>query len=209
MARVIETTAYKFSELSENAKEKARDWWRQHVFSDNNDWDCIYEDAATIADLMGIDLRQRRVELMNGSIRYDPCIYFSGFSSQGDGACFEGTYRYRKGSVKAIKKHAPKDKELHRIVEELFDMQKRAKWTITATMEHRGHYNHSGCMVVGVDMDVRGLIPVGGVTQCMRDFADWIYDQLRKEYEYQMSDEQVDETLIANEYEFDEDGDRI
>jgi hypothetical protein len=64
-------------------------------------------------------------------------------------------------------------------------------------------------MVVGVDMDVRGLIPVGGVTQCMRDFADWIYDQLRKEYEYQMSDEQVDETLIANEYEFDEDGDRI
>jgi hypothetical protein len=27
MARVIETTAYKFSELSENAKEKARDWY--------------------------------------------------------------------------------------------------------------------------------------------------------------------------------------
>jgi hypothetical protein len=32
---------------------------------------------------------------------------------------------------------------------------------------------------------------------------------LQKEYEYLMSDEQVDESIMANEYEFDEDGNRV
>ncbi len=31
---------------------------------------------------------------------------------------------------------------------------------------------------------------------------------LQKEYEYLMSDEMVDESIIANEYEFNEDGSR-
>jgi hypothetical protein len=42
----------------------------------------------------------------------------------------------------------------------------------------------------------------------MRDFADWIYSQLEKEYEWQNADEQVDDTIRANAYEFDEDGAR-
>ena len=42
----------------------------------------------------------------------------------------------------------------------------------------------------------------------MRDFAQWIYDSLEKEYEYQMSDEFVTENIEANEYEFDEEGNR-
>lgn len=40
----------------------------------------------------------------------------------------------------------------------------------------------------------------------MRAFADWIYRQLETEYDYQNSDEQVDESIIANEYEFTEEG---
>lgn len=44
--------------------------------------------------------------------------------------------------------------------------------------------------------------------QLMRDFADWMYRQLEAEYEYRMSDEQVDDTITANEYEFTESGER-
>ena len=40
----------------------------------------------------------------------------------------------------------------------------------------------------------------------MRDFAQWIYDGLEAEYEYRQSDEVIDEAMIANEYEFTEDG---
>ena len=40
----------------------------------------------------------------------------------------------------------------------------------------------------------------------LRSFADWIYRQLEKEYEFNMSDENVDESIRINEYEFDETG---
>ena len=40
----------------------------------------------------------------------------------------------------------------------------------------------------------------------LRSFADWIYRQLKEEYEYRMSDENVDESIRINEYEFDENG---
>lgn len=43
----------------------------------------------------------------------------------------------------------------------------------------------------------------------MRDFADWIYERLSDEYDYQTSDSAVEETIRANEYEFDEDGERV
>lgn len=42
----------------------------------------------------------------------------------------------------------------------------------------------------------------------MREFADWIYSRLEAEYEYQNADEQVDESIRINEYEFAEDGNR-
>ena len=44
------------------------------------------------------------------------------------------------------------------------------------------------------------------IRQALRNFADWIYDQLEKEYEYRMADEQVDDAILANEYEFTEAG---
>ena len=75
-------------------------------------------------------------------------------------------------------------------------------------MAHRGHYYHSGCMTVDVydANDQYATVSVDeAVTQLMRDFADWIYKQLETEYDYRMSDENVDES-IRNEYEFDEYG---
>ena len=44
------------------------------------------------------------------------------------------------------------------------------------------------------------------VQQYMRDFADWIYAQLEAEWEYQNSDDHVDESIRINGYEFDEFG---
>jgi hypothetical protein len=46
------------------------------------------------------------------------------------------------------------------------------------------------------------------VTELMRDFARWIYRALEREYDYQNSDEAVDEMIRANGYEFEEDGAR-
>ena len=208
--RVVETNVFQYDELDDRAKERAREWYSRHVFEDSYDWEFVYEDAANVAEILGIDLRQRRVQLMGGGHRYEPSIYFSGFWSQGDGACFEGTCRYAKGATKKIRAYAPQDKELHRIADELQAVQRKHFYHLIASMNHRGHYCHSGCMSVEVEHNEDRYRDIGDaeddIRQLMRDFADWIYGRLSDEYDYQTSDEAVEEAIRANEYEFDENG---
>lgn len=210
--RTIETSLYQFDELSESAKEKARDWYRQADAGDNYFSECVIDDAATIADLIGIDLRQKRVNLMNGTVRYDPAVYWSGFSSQGDGASFEGSYCYKKGAAKAIRAHAPQDRELHRIADELQALQARNFYRLRASIGTSGRYCHEYSMDVNVEYagdDCRDVSAVeDDLTELIRDFARWIYRALEREYDYQNSDEAVDENIRANQYEFEEDGAR-
>jgi hypothetical protein len=195
--KTITTTVYNFDELSDKAKEKAREWYRDGGF-DYEWYDGVFDDAKTIGKLIGIDIKD---------------IHFSGFWSQGDGACFEGTYSYAKNSVKAIKEYAPKDTELHRIVRELADIQRKYFYQIYVAVKHSGHYYHSRSTEIEVELNdfdyqnaptkVHDII-----TELLRDFMNWIYRQLETEYEYLNSDEQVDETIKANEYTFDKDGNR-
>ena len=211
--RVVETNVFQYDELDDRAKERAREWYSRHVFEDSCDWEFVYEDAAEVANILGIDLRQRRVQLMGGGHRYEPSIYFSGFWSQGDGACFEGTYRYAKGATKKIREYAPQDKELHRIADELQAVQRKHFYHLIASMNHTGHYCHSGCMSVEVEHNEDRYRDISDaedeIKQLMRDFADWIYERLSDEYDYQTSDSAVEETIRANEYEFDENGDLL
>lgn len=53
-------------------------------------WDSLIEDFAEQLTEVGITADTHEVKLMSGKTRQDPNIYFSGFWSQGDGACFEG-----------------------------------------------------------------------------------------------------------------------
>ena len=59
-------TLYKFSELSPEAQQHALE--KQSVY-EAEDFDpvFVYDDAATIADLFGLDLDTRHIPLMNGS----------------------------------------------------------------------------------------------------------------------------------------------
>ena len=210
MPITLTKTAYHFDELSPAAKERARDWWRTLENQDFNT-EYVVDDAQRMAEILGITFDTRPVKLMGGGTRYDPVVYWSGFSSQGDGACFEGRYRYAKGASKAIRAEAPKDAELHRIADALQAAQRKAFYRLKARCQHRGHYYHSGCMQVEVwDCDNEYAVSVDsdGITQALRDFADWIYRQLAAEYEWCMADEQVDDAITANEYTFDERGNR-
>lgn len=212
MARVQEVTIYKFNELSDDAKEKAREWWRKLENEEGLDTEFMYDDFARVADMMGIDLRTRPVKLMGGGTRMEPCIYYSGFWSQGDGACFEGSYSYKKGSVKAIKTEYPTDKDLHKIVTGLYEAQRRHFYRLYAKVEHTSRYYHSHSVTIEVSDNEYPYNDIGDdeevIADLLRDFMNWMYRWLEKEYEWRMADEQVDESIIANEYEFDEDGGR-
>ena len=185
--RTIQKTVFLYSELSKSAQEKAREWYRSTSAWDNFYADCVFDDAAIIADILGIDLRQTRKTKMDGSHSYEPTIYYSGFWSQGDGACFKGEYRYKPGASKAIRAYAPEDKTLHRIADALQSTQKKHFYKLWANCAQSGHYYHSGCMSVDVWHDDDEYRAIGDseddIRQLMRDFADWIYKQLESAYE--------------------------
>jgi len=203
----IARTIYKFDELSEHAKETARDWWRQ---CENSDFDTefMYEDFERVAEALGVTFRRRDVPLYGGGACSKARIFWTGFSSQGDGASFEGAYAYVKQSRKKIREYAPHDSTLHQIADDLFEVQRKHFYRLTATTLQRGRYMHSGCMTVDVYEDGRDADANAAdeVKSALRSFADWMYSALEKEYWHRMSAENVDDSIRANEYEFLEDG---
>ncbi|CCF19143.1 conserved protein of unknown function [Pseudorhizobium banfieldiae] len=229
-----EQTEFSFDGLSDRAKEKARDDYRATGI-DYDWWDSIYEDADTIAAMMGIQIKRKHHTLASGAIISGPQIWFSGFSCQGDGACFEGNWYPVKdpiGSLTAVMEHAPLDTKLHEIALDLADFSERCLGLIpdlSVHVEHSGSYYHSGCTRIEVyrdddDRDFSGLQAMvwramlvkhrllrlefeSEVKATLRAFMDWIYEQLRQEDEYLMSNEAVDEALA--DYTFDEEGEIV
>lgn len=58
--KTIETKVYTFDELSESAKECARNWWREHGL-DYEWWDNLFEDAERIGlKITGFELSSNR-----------------------------------------------------------------------------------------------------------------------------------------------------
>jgi len=213
MARIVETTVYELHELSGAAKEKARAWFREGA----GDWDwhdSVYDDFEQICRILGIELKTRTVRLMGGGTRQKPCIWFTGFYSQGDGACFEGIYTYEKGAARRIREYAPQDEELRRIADRLFDVQRDNFFQLRADATHRGRYCHAYSMDISVERDspVYQDMTEGAedaVTECLRDLAHWLYRQLEREWDHMMSDEYADEGIAANEYTFTASGSRF
>ena len=188
---------YKFDYLSDEAKETARTWWRDATGHDC--WyDAVFEDFTEVCKILGVDLNE------NG-------IRFCGFWSQGAGAVFAGKYSHSKGSVERIKEYAPNDEELQRIAESLFLMQLVNGFNVCAKITTAGMYCHEYSMRIDVGewddaTDEAFLRAEACVVENMRELARWLYSKLDQEYERLMSDENVDESIRINGYEFNEDG---
>lgn len=195
--KTIEIQLFKFDELSSEAQKTAI----ENVQSDENylsyEWyDSVYEWATTAGKLMGVDVDK---------------IYFSGFSSQGDGACFEGDYQYVKGSVKAIETEFPTNKELQNIAFKLYTLQRKNFYQLTALVNHSGYYYHEMCTRINVGTKEDTYF--SGDTEdelkdILRDFMRWLYSSLEREYNFLMSDENIKEHLLCNDYQFLENGEQ-
>ena len=206
MPRIVETIVYPIEELPETAKESARAWYREACL-DHEWYDFVFEDFETICRILGISLRTSPVKLMGGGTRDKPHILFRGFWSQGDGACFEGSLSYARGGAKAIRAHAPKDTELHRIADVLQAVQRKNIYQLTANIRQRGNYSHEYGMAIAVERDSPTWQAMTDdaedtVTEALRDLARWLYRQLQREYEHQTSDAVVDESIAVNEWTF-------
>ena len=213
MPELICTTVYQFPELSDAAKEKARSWYRE-LGPHDDWWDAVYEDFERVCDILGIRLKTTPVRLMGGWTRPKLCIWFSGFCSQGDGACFESYWSHAKGGATRIRDYAPTDATLHGIADRLQAIQRRNFYQLRAEASHRGHYYHEYYMSISVERDSPTWQDMTAdaeetIIEALRDLARWLYRQLEREYDHLSSDEAVDETIAANEYTFTEAGRRF
>lgn len=141
----------------------------------HSDWDeSTLDDAKDMAAIIGIDIDD---------------IYYSGFSSQGDGASFTGSYAYAKGASARIRAEAPLDTELHAITDKLATLQRGQFYGLAATISKPCfQYSHENTMAAEVehssDRDVGEDIS-DAMLEAFRDFARWIYHNLEREYDYQ------------------------
>lgn len=144
-------------------------------------------------------------------------IYFSGFWSQGDGACFEGNITdIDKFFDHFVKPHLSDYLKCRMMYQP--DIESTITDCFSCCTEHCGHYYHSNCMEVTIDAETVWEKDDGseeklfslddwrnmeeGITAALREYADNLFSSLRKDYEYLVSDEGIIEMLDANDHYF-------
>jgi len=171
-------------------------------------YDCELYDAVVAAKCFGFNVDV-----------YDIC--WSGFWSQGDGASIEGEWNLEdvKDVVECVKSNFPQDEELNKMAENFaetidgltveFVSIKRMYFTRYCHENTLGVENYQlkdeydeeyEAYEEDAKRDAEYILDI------MKELSGWLYARLEKSYDYQDSDEAIMETLIANEYEFDEDG---
>ena len=189
--------SFDFSELSETAREYARNSYREYGL--NDDWySPVIEDWKEGLELLGIDASD---------------ISFSGFWSQGDGACFECFYSYRKGWRKALNSEfgGSLGDILLSAGARLQALQRPLFYRLIANVSQSGRYMHHYSTIFDVDPD--GLLSDESAVAVedelkgiLRGLMREIYSSLEREYNYLSSDLVIDYYLQDNGLQFLESG---
>ena len=188
-------------EISDSLIEKYRHWNVEHV----EWWQCTYEDFKQQMGEQGI---------------YVSDMYFSGFWSQGDGACFEGFVEDMKQYLE--KNFKPDD---YPMIRKLLDGGGSVKFSV----KHSGHYYHENCTQFYIEADrLEHVLDApsdfhvavlenydqlldGEIVdfekesvEIFKNFMRKFYRDLEQEYDHLTSDEAVREAIEANELTNDE-----
>lgn len=199
--KTISTTVYTFDELTPAAQSKARDWFRADKEFDGQDH--VIEDAKQCLAFAGFNVEN---------------VHYTGFSSQGDGACFTGAWSAADVEPGKTKEHAPKDETLHAIAAEVERIAALFPHASLKVEHSGGHYCHEFCTEFTVSIADESGDEIDSIARFWREndlinvsrrAMKWIYRQLESSYEWENADEQVDESIRANEYTFTADGKRF
>ena len=213
------TKAYTYQELTDEAKENARQWWYEHG-AEHEWWDCAYECFKEDGKALGFDVDK---------------INFSGFYSQGDGACWSGQVDVATWLKTHTEDSIARDAWCALIAEGFCDKH--------FGIHTRGRYSHSNTMTcIGWDWvgemedepasylrqdsifkgmrysDLHNLIRTSDFPytdpndieqagfESAKDYADKLYKRLREEYEYITGEENLIEMCEINDWKFDDEG---
>ena len=192
----------------ESVSERTIDKYR-HINVEHNDWwDCT-------CDMFKEDMKEQGIYVSN--------TYFSGFCSQGDGACFEG--HLDDVPLFLEKNYKPED---YPMIRKLLDSGGTVKFSVS----HSGHYYHENCTrfyieadrlehVVDIPTDFHQQIVEQWESILDKEIVDFekqsveifknhmrtLYRKLEEEYDHLTGDEAVKETILANDLQEESDDD--
>lgn len=199
-------------ETQEAILDKHRDW---NTDGSYDWWDDVYADFIRRMDEIGIEVSTVPVGTVRGTHEH-PAVFFSGFGSQGDGACFEGrvddwTTFFQALYPTEFDKYQP-----------LWEKSESGSPALSWTHNSR-YYHYNSCTFHsdfdinnGFDADTQPLrhaaaeVIVDELTdlceamlydaeEFIKDKMKDLYTQLEEEYDHLTSDEAVLDSLIAND----------
>ena len=189
-------TVYKFEDLSEEGKEKAL---QQERGATNESMNLDFTIEESIEDLKELGIEE-------------PKIFYSGFNSQGDGACFEFC---NIDFEKFLTKNKIKSK---------FKLLIKYQGAITFRGEQSGRYYHENSVDNFQEIsshlgcnDMHYSRVFDALEKQLEAFGEWfegwrvekckeIYKDLENDNDYQLSDDNLKDNIIANDYDFNQDG---
>jgi hypothetical protein len=222
------STTYTYQQLTDEAKEKVKQWWYEHGL-----WDEWYDDTYERFKEEGYALG-----FLVGKIN------FSGFYSQGDGACWSGQIDVAQWLKTHTSDSIARDAWIQLINEDFTEKHIPVGYS-------NNHYSHSGTMSVAYweglldddykfdeeqwdhrlnkdsifkGMHFKDLLNIitssdfefksmgdlaEAIEQSARDYADELYKQLREEYEYLTSEKNLIESCEANDWQFNNEGEMV
>ena len=191
---IIEKKVYSFEDLAQNEELKKNVLAKhQDINIDSCIWyECIIEDQK---------------ERLNNLGFLDSEIFFSGFCSQGDGACFE-CKSFDIDKLLISTNFTEKQKKIIKKVDDLGCLE------MTISKNNYGyHYSHEKtryftAYFTGEHKRIQALISDFDkqIEQLRLNASGEIYSKLDQQYYFLQEEKQILETLECNEYEFNIDG---
>lgn len=170
--RKIESSVYRFDELGDKAKDRARDWYRSCAL-DYEWWDGVYDDAERVGlKITSFDLDRNR---------------------HADGKFITSA----RECAQAIVDDHGTDCDTYKTAEAF--LRERDEAVDSAPRDDDGEFVSERELESKLDDIEREFLRA-----ILEDYSI----NLQREYEYLMSDEQVDECIESNSYEFTIDGER-
>jgi hypothetical protein len=195
--RLIQQEIFTIDELDTKAKNKAIEYARESLELSDPDW--IIEEFTSLLEKLGFS---------------DVKIYYSGFYSQGDGACLTGRYSYDSIGLDWIKENWP-EIPCYDTIQALQELGKvlYIDYDTTPKIYHSGRYYHSNTMYTEYDSSYQpdNLLPkidslLDEFLGYAKELAGYLYEMLEDDYNDCSSEESIIEFYNANDYEFYADG---
>lgn len=205
----IAVKLYKFTELSKDAKQKAIEQFHD-INVDYSWWEFVYDDFKTLASYFGVSVDLKKT-------------YFTGFYHQGQGSSYTADVDVLKMinclKNKSWKEYTPNeeinllDVNINSRIVTLIQNGIIDVWAQVSTANRESsirvgfdaNYTYNNCNNYDrIEFELSKLENI--VSDVCEELNHLLFKNLREEYEYQVSKEAIEESIITNEYYFAKDG---